>query len=369
MIIGVPKEIKEDENRVAITPAGVSAFVSNGHQVLIEKNAGLGSAISNEAYVKAGATLCDSAQEVWERADIITKVKEPLEPEFSLLRAGQVVFTYLHLAADRKLTEKLMEKRVVAIAYETIQLDDGSLPLLTPMSEVAGRLSIQMGAYCLEAKNGGCGVLLPGVSGVPPAKIAIVGAGIAGTNACFVAVGIGARVSILDINPVRLRYIHDVTQGHVSTLMSNPANLEEEIISADLVIGAVLIPGWRAPKLVTRDMLRKMRKGSALVDIAIDQGGCCETSHPTTHRNPTYIEEGVVHYCVANMPGAVPRTSTYALTNATLQYGLELANKGWERAVEENHVLRKGVSVADGQVTHCGVAEAFGFSCAVIGAS
>ncbi|RJP20658.1 MAG: alanine dehydrogenase [Candidatus Abyssobacteria bacterium SURF_5] len=363
MIIGVPKEIKTDENRVAITPSGVSAFVGNGHQVLIERDAGLGSAIADQAYMKAGARMCDDAKDVWERADMIIKVKEPLGPEFSLMREGQILFTYLHLAADRALTENLMEKKVVAIAYETIQLDDGSLPLLTPMSEVAGRLSIQMGAYCLEAKNGGSGILLPGVSGVPPAKVVVAGAGIAGTNACFVAVGIGARVSILDINPARLRYIHDVTQGHVSTLMSNPANLEEEVVNADLVIGAVLIPGWRAPKLITREMLKHMRKGSALVDIAIDQGGCCESSHPTTHRNPTYIEEGVVHYCVANMPGAVPRTSTYALTNATLLYGLEIANKGWERAVDENHVLKKGVNVAYGQVTHCGVAEAFGLAC------
>jgi alanine dehydrogenase len=365
MIVGIPKEIKADENRVAITPSGVSALIGNGHQVLIEKNAGKGSAIADESFVKAGASICEDVGDVWERADMIIKVKEPLGPEFSRMREGQVLFTYLHLAADRNLTEKLMEKKVVAIAYETIQLDDGSLPLLIPMSEVAGRLSVQMGAYCLEAKNGGSGILLPGVSGVPPAKIVIAGGGIAGTNACFVAVGIGARVTILDVNPVRLRYIHDVTQGHVSTLMSNPANLEEALLDADLVIGAVLIPGWRAPKLITREMLKRMRPGSALVDIAIDQGGCCETSRATTHRNPTYIEEGIVHYCVANMPGAVPRTSTYALTNATLQYALELANKGWERAVAENHVLKKGVNVAHGEVTHCGVAEAFGLACAM----
>jgi alanine dehydrogenase len=359
MIVGVPKEIKTDENRVAITPAGVSAFVGHGHTVLIEKDAGIGSGITDDAYVNAGAEICSDVKQLWERSAMIVKVKEPLEPEFPLMRKDQVIFTYLHLAADRGLTEKLMEKKVVGIAYETIQLEDGSLPLLAPMSEVAGRLSIQMGAYCLEAKNGGSGVLLPGVSGVAPAKVVIIGAGISGTSACFVAVGIGARVSILDINPSRLAYVHDIMRGHVSTLMSNPASIEEEIASADLVVGAVLIPGARAPKLVTRDMLHNMRRGSALVDIAVDQGGCCETTRPTTHRNPTYIEEGVVHYCVANMPGAVPRTSTYALTNTTLRYGLELADKGWEKAIEKDPILKKGVNIAGGKVTHMCVAEAF----------
>lgn len=364
MIVGVPKEIKTDENRVAITPAGVSAFVGDKHEVLIEKGAGEGSGIGDETYVKAGAKIIGDIKDLWERADMVIKVKEPLEPEFPLMRENQMIFTYLHLAADRALTDKLMEKKVVAIAYETIQLEDGTLPLLAPMSEVAGRLSIQMGAFCLEAKNGGSGVLLPGVSGVPPAQVVIIGAGIAGTNACFVAVGIGARVSIMDINPARLSYVHDIMQGHVSTRMSNPANIEEEVASADLIIGAVLIPGSRAPKLVTREMLKKMRRGSALVDIAVDQGGCCETSRPTTHRDPIYTDEGVVHYCVANMPGAVPRTSTYALTNATLQYGLELANKGWERATERNPLLKKGLNVVGGKITHAGVAGAFGMDCA-----
>jgi len=365
MLIGVPKEIKTDENRVAITPSGVSAFVGNNHKVLIEAGAGEGSGITDKAFEKAGAEICEDIEALWQRAEMIIKVKEPLEPEFERMRPDQVIFTYLHLAADRELTEKLMERKVVAIAYETIQLDDGSLPLLAPMSEVAGRLSVQMGAYCLEAKNGGSGVLLPGVSGVPPAKIVIIGAGIAGMNACFVAVGIGARVSIIDINPVRLSYVHDIMGGHVSTLMSNPANIEEEVASSDLIIGAVLIPGARAPKLVTRDMLQNMRKGSALVDIAVDQGGCCETSRPTTHREPTYVEEGVVHYCVANMPGAVPRTSTYALTNATLHYGLDIANKGWERAVKENQVLKKGVNVVRGRVTCSAVADAFEMDCVI----
>jgi alanine dehydrogenase len=366
MIIGVPKEIKADENRVAITPSGVSVFVGHGHTVLVEKGAGVGSGIVDEAYISAGAEMCPDVKDIWQRAAMIIKVKEPLEPEFPLMREGQMIFTYLHLAADRGLTEKLMASGAVGIAYETIQLGDGSLPLLAPMSEVAGRLSIQMGAYCLEAKNGGSGILLPGVAGVPPAKVVIVGAGIAGTNACSVAVGIGARVSILDINPTRLRYVHDIMQGHVSTLMSNPANIEEEVASADLIIGAVLIPGARAPKLVTRDMLRSMNHGSALVDIAVDQGGCCETTRPTTHRNPIYIEEGIVHYCVANMPGAVPKTSTYALTNATLQYALELADKGWEKAVEDNPILRNGVNVAHGRVTHECVAETFGMDYAPV---
>ena len=360
MILGVPKEIKSDESRVAITPAGVSAFAAHGHEVVVEASAGEGSGICDEAYTEAGAKICADVDELWRRSEMVIKVKEPLEPEFARMREGQVIFTYLHLAADLELTEKLIEKKVVAIAYETIQLDDGSLPLLAPMSEVAGRLSIQMGAFCLEAKNGGSGVLLPGVSGVPPAKVVIIGAGIAGASACFVAVGIGARVSVLDINPSRLGYVHDIMQGHVSTLMSNPANIEEEVSDADLIIGAVLIPGARAPKLVTREMLKRMRRGSALVDIAVDQGGCCETTRPTTHRDPIYIEEGIVHYCVANMPGAVPKTSTYALTNATLHYGLELANKGWERATDENRALRKGVNIAGGRLIHAGVAHAFG---------
>jgi len=363
MIVGVPKEIKIDEKRVAMTPAGVSAFVGHEHEVLIEAGAGDGSGIDDDAYIKAGANICADVEEVWGRSDMVVKVKEPLDPEFTRMRENQVIFTYLHLAADRGLTEKLMEKEVVAIAYETIQLSNGALPLLAPMSEVAGRLSVQMGAFCLEAKNGGSGILLPGVSGVPPAKVVIIGAGIAGANACFVAAGMGARVSILDINPIRLGYVRDVLQGHVSTVMSNPANIEEEVESADLVIGAVLIPGARAPKLVTREMLKRMRRGSALVDIAVDQGGCCETTRPTTHRDPVYIEEGIVHYCVANMPGAVPRTSTYALTNATLQYGLELADKGWKRATQDNPMLKKGVNVVGGKVTHAGGAEAFGLDC------
>lgn len=361
MIVGIPKEIKAEEKRVAITPAGVNAFRSQGQMVLVESGAGLGSGISDEKYEKAGADILPMASDVWTKADMIVKVKEPLPEEYDFMTAGKIIYTYLHLAANRELTEAMMAKRVIGIAYETIQIDDGSLPLLAPMSEVAGRLSIQTGAYCLEAKNGGRGVLLSGVSGVKPANVVILGGGIAGTNACHIAVGIGALVSILDINSNRLRYITDIMQGHVTTVMSNEANIEEEVQKADLLVGAVLIPGAKAPNLVSTDLVKKMRPGSAIVDIAVDQGGCCETCRPTTHANPIYIEHDVVHYCVANMPGAVPRTSTYALTNATLSYGLEIAAKGWENAVAENHALKLGVNVADGKVTYKGVADAFGF--------
>ncbi|MFC1888979.1 alanine dehydrogenase [Thermodesulfobacteriota bacterium] len=361
MIVGIPKEIKAEEKRVAITPAGVNAFRSQGQKVIIEAGAGLGSGITDEKYEEAGAEIVPLAADVWASADMIVKVKEPLPEEYDFMCTGKIIYTYLHLAANRELTEEMMKKGVIGIAYETIQIDDGSLPLLAPMSEVAGRLSIQMGAYCLEAKNGGRGVLLSGVSGVKPANVVILGGGISGTNACHIAVGMGAHVSILDINPNRLRYINDIMQGHVTTVMSNEANIEEEVQKADLLVGAVLIPGAKAPNLVTTDIVKKMHQGSAIVDIAVDQGGCCETCRPTTHADPTYIEHGVVHYCVANMPGAVPRTSTYALTNATLSYGLEIASKGWERAIEENRALRLGVNIADGKVTYKGVADAFGF--------
>lgn len=363
MIIGVPKEIKTEENRVAITPAGVSAFVGQKHTVLVEKDAGVGSGIPDKAYKAAGARIIPTAGKVWERAEMIVKVKEPLKKEFPLMREGQVIYTYFHLAAARELTRVLMKRKVIAIAYETIELPDRSLPLLAPMSEVAGRLSIQVGAQCLEAKTGGMGILLGGVSGVKPAEVVIIGAGIAGANACQIAVGMGAHVTILDINAARLGYISDIMQGHVTTLMSNRANIEEEVTQADLVIGAVLITGAKAPKLITCDLVKRMKPGSAFVDIAVDQGGCSETTHPTTHAKPTYIVDDVVHYCVANMPGAVPCTSTYALTNATLSYGLEIANKGWEKAIQENEALRKGVNVAGGKVTYPGVAEAFGLEC------
>jgi alanine dehydrogenase len=359
MVVGVPKEIKTEENRVAVTPTGVAAFVSRGHKVLIEKGAGEGSGLTDRAYEVAGATLIDLGQEIWRQADLIMKVKEPQPSEFPLLRKGLILFTYLHLAANETVTRELLNRKVTGIAYETIQLDDGSLPLLTPMSEIAGRLSIQVGAWCLQAENGGRGILLGGASGVRPGKVAILGAGIAGTAACQVAAGMGAYVSILDINPTKLRYVHDILGSHVTTLMSNRANVEEEVVDADLVIGSVLIPGAKAPKLISRALVQRMKPGSAFVDISIDQGGCAETSRPTTHRQPIYVEEEVVHYCVTNMPAIVPNTSTYALTNSTLSYGLELANRGFLQALARNKALAKGLNTYDGKITHEGVATAF----------
>ena len=362
MIIGVPKEIKEVEKRVGMTPQGVDTLVAHGHRVLVEKSAGEGSGFSDQEYRKAGATLVERADDVWGGGDMVVKVKEPLEPEFPLMKRGQVLFTYFHLAANRELTLKLMERRIVAIGYETVQERDGSLPLLRPMSEIAGRASVLAGGMCLEARHGGRGVLLCGASGVPPAKVVILGAGVAGTNACKVALGIGARVSILDIHPERLSYLHDITPGHIATFISNRMTIGEEIAGADLVIGAVLIPGAHAPKLVTRSMLKRMRPGSAVVDISVDQGGCFETTRPTTHENPTYMEEGIIHYCVANIPGAFPRTSTFALTNATFPYVHQIADKGYEKAMEENDALRKGLNLIDGQVVYQAVAESFGLA-------
>jgi len=363
MIIGVPKEIKVGERRVAVTPQGVDALAAHQHRVLIEKGAGEGSGFPDQEYQRAGAILAEKKDVVWNDADMIVKVKEPLGPEFSLMKPGQVIFTYLHLAADRELTLKLMERRIVGLGYETVQEKDGSLPLLRPMSEIAGRASVLAGGMCLQAKHGGRGVLLCGASGVPPAKVVIIGAGVAGANACKVALGIGARVSILDIRPERLSYLHDITQGHITTFISNRMTLAEEITNADLTIGSVLIPGAQAPKLVSRQMLKRMRPGSAIVDISVDQGGCFETTRPTTHENPTYIEEGIVHYCVANMPGAYPRTATLALTNATFPYVLQIADKGYEKAMIENEPLRKGLNLIDGKVVCHGVAETFGLAC------
>jgi alanine dehydrogenase len=360
MIIGVPREIKEEENRVAITPTGVAAFTAHGHQVVVEKGAGAGSGILDRSYEGAGAALMDSATEVWQRADLVMKVKEPQLSEFQFLRDGLILFTYLHLAASEGVAHVLREKNVTSVAYETIQLDDGSLPLLTPMSEVAGRLSLQVGAWCLQAENGGRGILLGGASGVRPGKVVILGAGMSGSAACQVAAGMGAYVSILDVNPSKLRYVHDILGGHVTTLMSNRANVEEEAVDADLVIGAVLIPGAKAPKLISRSLVKLMKPGAALVDISIDQGGCAETSRPTTHRHPIYIEEEVVHYCVTNMPAIVPYTSTYALTNATLSYGLALADKGIPGALKDDRALAKGLNTYRGKITHKAVAAAFG---------
>jgi alanine dehydrogenase len=362
MIIGVPKEIKSGEKRVAMTPQGVDALVSHHHRVFVEKGAGEGSGFTDQEYHKCGAILVDGKGDVWEEADMVVKVKEPLEPEFPLMRPGQLIFTYLHLAADRELTMKLLERRIIGIGYETVQEREGLLPLLRPMSEIAGRASVLAGGMCLEAKHGGRGVLLCGASGVPPAKVVIIGAGVAGANACKVALGIGARVSILDLLSERLSYLHDITQGHITTFISNRMTIGEEIANADLVIGAVLIPGAQAPKLVTRKMLKRMRFGSAVVDISVDQGGCFETTRPTTHEDPTYIEEGIVHFCVANMPAAYPRTSTFALTNATFPYILQIADKGYEKAMEENEALRRGLNLIDGNVVCPGVAKSFGLS-------
>ncbi len=363
MQIGVPKEIKSAEKRVAATPAGVRAFVAHGHKVFVEKGAGLGSGFRDDEYKRAGAVILENARDIWTEAEMIIKVKEPIGPELEWMRPGQIIFTYLHLAANRELTEKLLEKKVVGIAYETVQLKDGSLPLLSPMSEVAGRLSVQMGAYCLESQNGGMGILLSGISGVRPARVTVIGGGVVGYSAAVIAVGMGAQVSILDNNPLRLRYLEDISDFRMVTIMSNPANIEEECVNSHLVIGSVLIPGARAPKLITRDIIKQMMPGSAIVDVAIDQGGCCETSHPTTHENPTFIEEGVVHYCVANMPGAVPRTSTIALTNVTLAYALEIADRGYEKALSEDPALKKGLNVLNGEVCYPAVAEAFNLPC------
>jgi alanine dehydrogenase len=359
MRIGVPREVKTDEDRVAATPSGVSGLVAHGHRVSVESGAGAGSRISDAAYRAAGAEVVARPEDVWE-SDLVLKVKEPVAEEYPRLRPGLVLFTYLHLAANEPLTRALLDSGVRAVGYETVQLDDGSLPLLAPMSEVAGRLSIQVGAWCLQAENGGRGVLLGGASGVRPAKVVILGAGIAGANACKVAVGVGAHVSILDVNPARLRYVYDILGGHVTTVMSNRANIEEEVSAADLVIGSVLIPGALAPRLVSRSLVRRMADGSAIVDVSIDQGGCVETARPTTHQDPIYVEEGVVHYCVTNMPGIVPHTSTYALTNVTFSYALAIADHGLEAAAHESAPLRRAINVYDGKIAHRGVAEAFG---------
>jgi len=351
MIIGVPEEIKIREKRVAMTPAGVQALTGMGHTVLIENEAGLGSGIHNEEYEHAGAEIVKTAADIWNRSDMIIKVKEPVGPELNMMREGQILFTYLHLAADEKLTRALIERKTIGIAYETIQMDNGSLPLLAPMSEVAGRLSIQMGCSALEAKNGGKGLLLSGVPGVNPAKVTILGGGIAGINAARIASGFGAEVRILDISIDRLRYISDIFHSSVIPLMSNTVNIEKCVRESDLVIGSVLIPGSKAPRLLDRSLISSMQIGSAFVDISIDQGGCSETSRPTTHDNPMYIDHGVVHYCVTNMPGAVPRTSTFALTNATLPYIITIAEKGYQKAMKEDRSLAKGLNTHLGTLT------------------
>jgi alanine dehydrogenase len=362
MIIGLPKEIKDNESRVGLTPAGVKLLHLNGHTVLIENHAGEGSGIANDEYIAASGQIVDTANEVWERAELIVKVKEPVGPEYKRMREGQLLFTYLHLAPDAKLTQALLESKITGIAYETITNADGHLPLLTPMSEVAGRMAVQVGAHYLQKPEGGRGVLMGGVPGVLPAKVAIVGGGVVGINSIKMAVGLGANVTVLDKNLERLRYLDDIFGAKIKTLMSNPFTVQEAIANADLVIGAVLIPGASAPHLVTRDMLPTMHKGAVIVDVAVDQGGCIETTKPTTHSNPTFYVDDVLHYCVANMPGAVPRTSTFALTNATLPFAVKLANKGFKAAISSDPHLKAGVNTYAGHITYDAVAESQGLS-------
>jgi alanine dehydrogenase len=364
MIVGVPKEIKTDEYRVAMIPVGVEELTRAGHRVLIQSGAGQGSGISDEHYAANGAAIVPAAEEIWRQGDLVVKVKEPLPEEWPLLRAGQVVFTYFHFAADERLTRAVMKSGITAVAYETIRDARGGLPLLTPMSEVAGRMSIQEGAKFLERPFDGRGILLGGVPGVLPANVVILGGGVVGANAAKVAAGLGANVTILDINLDRLRYLDDVMPRNVTTLYSDRHNILDSLTRADLLIGAVLIPGARAPSLVRRDDLKRMTPRAVIIDVAIDQGGCVETSRPTTHSKPTYMVDDVVHYCVTNMPGAVGRTSTYALTNVTLPYVLQLAKKGFDRAVKDNPGLAQGVNIYEGRVTSPAVAETFGLECA-----
>ena len=361
MKIGVPREIKNHEYRVAITPAGVMEMVRHGHEVFIEQDAGIGSSISNEEYVKAGAKMLATADEVWQTGDMIMKVKEPIAAEYDRMREGQLLFTYLHLAAEQKCTDALLKNKVTGVAYETVELTDRSLPLLAPMSEVAGRLAPQVGAYSLMRANGGRGVLLGGVPGVKPAKVVVLGGGVSGLHSAQIALGMGADVTILDLNIPRLRQIDLAFNGAIKTLASNAFAIEQECLAADLVIGAVLVPGAKAPKLVSNELVSRMKPGSVLVDIAIDQGGCFEDSHATTHADPTYTVHNSVFYCVANMPGSVPNTSTYALTNVTLPYAVALANKGWKQALKDDKALALGLNTHAGKVTYPAVAEAFGY--------
>jgi alanine dehydrogenase len=360
MKIGVPKEIKVNENRVALTPSGAEMLVANGHTVYVETNAGVGSGFKDAEYIAAGAKMLPAAKDVYDTADMIMKVKEPIKQEYALIRKGQVLFTYFHFAASRELTDAILKSGSIAIAYETVQRADNSLPLLIPMSEVAGRMAPQEGAKYLERTMGGRGVLLAGVPGTDPGEVVVLGGGVVGTSAARIASGLGARVTILDSNLYRLRYLDDVMPRNVTTMMSNPYNVRKLIKKADLVIGAVLIPGAKAPRLITREMLKDMKEGSVIVDVSVDQGGCIETCKPTTHENPTFVVDGVVHYCVANMPGAVPMTSTIGLTNATLPYAVQLANHGYEKAISHNKELRLGLNVIDGAIVYEGVAEAFG---------
>lgn len=359
MIIGVPKEIKNNENRVALTPAGTQELVKRGHQVFVQSTAGEGSGFLDENYVESGAQILPDIQSTYAKAEMIMKVKEPIEEEYELIKEDQLVFTYFHFAAYEGLTKAMIKNKSICLAYETVEKADRSLPLLVPMSEVAGRMSIQEGAKYLEKPLKGRGILLGGVPGVRPAKVLIMGGGVVGTNAAKMAAGMGADVTIMDVNLQRLRYLDDVLPANVNTFMSNEYNIREMLSQVDLIIGAVLIPGGKAPHLITRDMLKEMRPGTVLVDVAVDQGGCIETCKPTTHEDPTYIIDDVVHYCVANMPGAVPYTSTLALTNATLPYAIQLANKGWVKACQENRELALGLNIIKGDVVYDAVAEAY----------
>lgn len=359
MKVGILKEIKVLERRVCMVPSGVATMIANGHEIVVETGAGAGAGFPDDEYVAAGATIVDTPAEVYGSCDMVMHVKEPQPSEYDLIREGQIVFTYLHLAADEPQTRALMKAKSINIAYETIEKADGSLPLLVPMSEVAGRMAAQEGAKYLEMPEGGLGVLLGGVKGVAPATVVVIGGGVVGINAAKMAAGLGAQVYILDTNLERLAYLDDVMPANVFPIMSNPAILREYVIKADLVIGAVLVHGAKAPKLITRDMLKEMKDGSVIVDVAIDQGGCIETARATTHQEPTFVVDGVVHYCVANMPGAVARTSTAALTNATLPYAVEIANKGWKKAMQENNEIKLGANVIDGKITYKAVAEAF----------
>jgi alanine dehydrogenase len=360
LIVGIPKEIKNNEYRVAMVPSGVRALIENGHQVVVQKAAGEGAGIPDAEYTDSGAKITPSAEDIFKEAEMIVKVKEPLPQEYRLLQPGQVLVTYLHLAPAAELTKALLERGVVGIAYETVQTDNGSLPLLTPMSEIAGKLSVQVGVHYLEKENGGSGVLLGGVPGVGPGNVVIVGGGTVGLNAAKIALGMGAQVTLMDISLDKLRYLDDVLEGKITLLASNTDNLEKSVRTADLVVGGVLVPGAKAKKLVTRNMISQMRKGSVMVDVAIDQGGCFETSTPTSFDNPVFMVDGVIQYCVANMPGCVARTSTFALTNATLPYVLKLANSGYEKALQEEIPLRKGLNVYKGKLTNKPVAEAVG---------
>ncbi len=359
MIIGIPKEIKNNESRVGMTPAGVLEMVHNGHTVHVQSGAGVGSGFSDEDYKKVGAHILDTIGQVYTLSDMIVKVKEPIREEYDMVQKGQIVFTYFHFASSQRLTQAMMDSRAVCIAYETVEDEDGTLPLLTPMSEVAGRMAIQQGAKYLEKPKKGRGVLLGGVPGVPPGRVLVLGAGTVGIQAAKMAAGLGAHVTVLDVNMKRLRYVNDIMPSHVVTEYSNEYNIRKHVRTHDLIVGGVLIKGSRAPSLITRDMLRTMRPGTVIVDVAVDQGGCVETTRATTHENPIYIIDDVVHYCVANMPGAVPYTSTLALTNVTLPYVLKLANKGWEQACAEDASLKKGLNIVDGEVVYSEISEAF----------